>query len=165
MPSSAETSNSLLPGLLARSGPIGRLGMVAKRPEDRFSTAKEIWDELGDWERKAGAPTQSSMDRVEEVKSGERYRVLVADDDEVTQKMLNLQLRRAGFEVRLAADGQEAMDLMDSQINICLFDLNMPRATGMDCLRYVNSHFPETPVIILTASEEIQAIIKPKQAA
>ena len=37
------------------------LRMVAKRPEDRFSTAKEISDELGDWERKADATAQNPL--------------------------------------------------------------------------------------------------------
>jgi DNA-binding NtrC family response regulator len=90
---------------------------------------------------------------------GERCLVLVAEDDEVTRQMLVLQLQKAGFDVRAAGDGREAMDLLDSRVSVCLFDLNMPGATGMECLRYVQSAHPETPVIILTASGEIQDAI------
>lgn len=133
--------------------------MMAKRPEDRFSSTREICTAIADWQSTVDTPAPSSESRAPETPSGEAPTVLVAEDDEVTRQMLCLQLQKAGFEVRVAGDGQEAMDMMDADVTVCLFDLNMPRATGMDCLRHVHSHFPETPVIILTASDEVQDAI------
>ena len=133
--------------------------MVAKRPEDRFSSIRDVCDALDHWQQNALGPGTADDDSPKGAQPGERREVLVAEDDEVTRQMLVMQLKKAGFHVRSASDGQEAMGIMDSQVTVCLFDLNMPRATGMDCLRYVHSRFPETPVIILTASGEIQDAI------
>lgn len=142
------------------------LRMMAKNPKGRFTSAEQIRDAIANWQSNSQPPAQQSTDRRDKSKSIKRHTVLVAEDDEVTRQMLVMQLQKAGFKVRAAGDGQEAMDMMDSQITVCLFDLNMPRASGMDCLRYVHSHFTETPVIILTASDEIQdAIIAMREGA
>jgi CheY-like chemotaxis protein len=135
------------------------LQMMAKRPRDRLAGALQVRDALQNWQTIAAAAQRDPAARPSGGMGGERCLVLVAEDDEVTRQMLVLQLEKAGFEVWAAADGREAMDRLDARVSVCLFDLNMPAANGMDCLRYVQRTHPETPVIILTASGEIQDAI------
>ena len=57
-------------------------------------------------------------------------RVLVADDDEMVLRVARLMLETAGFEVLVACDGQEAVDVFREQgdtIDLVLLDMTMPR--------------------------------------
>jgi CheY-like chemotaxis protein len=133
------------------------LRMVAKQPNDRFSSAAEVRDAIAQWQHEAFATPEPPVCGADA--PGRGRLVLVAEDDDVTRQMLVGQLKKAGCEVRAADNGREALSLLDADVAVCLFDLNMPGANGMECLRHVQCHFPETPVIILTASGEIQNAI------
>ena len=83
-------------------------------------------------------------------------RILVADDELNIRKVLSATLRREGYEVLTAKDGTEAMTLLDSgKVQVVITDLKMPKADGLEVLRYVRSNFPQVPVIIITAHGSI----------
>src|SRR5207244_3120653 len=68
------------------------------------------------------------------------------------RKVLAAMLRREGFDVLTAADGEEALDLMrKARVDLVLSDLRMPKLDGMALLRAALAEFPGTPIIILTA--------------
>lgn len=93
-------------------------------------------------------------------------RVLIADDDPVTRRLLSQYLQDGGFAVELARDGREAIERVSPEIAVCLFDLQMPKASGMDCLRHVREQFPDTPVIVISQFGEIRdAVEAMKQGA
>lgn len=87
-----------------------------------------------------------------------RARVLVVDDELEMRKMLSEHLREKGYDVREAADGEEALARMpEYRPNIVLLDLMMAGIGGMETLRRIKATAPETCVIMVTAVEEIES--------
>jgi DNA-binding response OmpR family regulator len=88
---------------------------------------------------------------------GLKHRVLLADDDHAMRGLLESALRRAGFEVETARDGTELLERLGvAEQNrrapqLIVSDICMPGLTGLDVLTRVRSHFPEVPVILITA--------------
>ncbi|MBI3800367.1 MAG: response regulator [Deltaproteobacteria bacterium] len=82
----------------------------------------------------------------------EKKRILVADDDLLTREIVAKLLREEGYDVALAADGQEAIILTSTYYpDLVLTDLSMPRLTGIGVLIYVRQVTPTIPVIIFTS--------------
>jgi DNA-binding response OmpR family regulator len=80
--------------------------------------------------------------------------LLVADDDEDILALVQLRLSRSGFEVIVARDGQEALQLaQDRHPDLAVLDWMMPKATGLEVLRAIraNSATADIPVVLLTA--------------
>jgi len=81
-------------------------------------------------------------------------RILVVDDEADINTILSVTLRRAGYEVISAADGLEAVEVVQRHApDLILLDVMMPRADGLEALRRIREHPPaaHTPVIMLTA--------------
>ncbi|HXJ12772.1 MAG TPA: response regulator, partial [Candidatus Limnocylindrales bacterium] len=80
--------------------------------------------------------------------------VLVADDNEANRDLLSALLSAEGYQVICAADGQQALDQVDSDsIDLALLDVVMPRPTGFEVCQSIKSK-PETrliPVVLLTS--------------
>ena len=65
-------------------------------------------------------------------------RVLIVDDNLPAAKLLSIVVRNLGNEVRVAGDGQEAIEVADSfQPEVVLMDLGMPRLDGYGAARYI----------------------------
>ena len=80
--------------------------------------------------------------------------LLVADDDEDILALVQLRLSRSGFEVIVARDGQEALQLaQDRHPDLAVLDWMMPKATGLEVLRAIraDSAMADIPVVLLTA--------------
>ncbi len=86
--------------------------------------------------------------------------VLVVDDEPAFRDALEQALRREGFRVHTAEDGEQAVELFDSvHPHIVLLDVMLPRMSGIDVCRYIRSK-ADTPVIMVSArSEEIDAVV------
>ena len=89
---------------------------------------------------------------------GERHRcrVLIADDSPTNRKLLSLILRRAGFEVSIAEDGQQALDACkrkaaDGGHHLVLMDVQMPRLDGLEATRRLRAMSYRRPILALTA--------------
>lgn len=78
-------------------------------------------------------------------------RILVADDEPNLRRVLSAILTREGYEVTQAADGAEALERLDSAVDVVITDLKMPRVDGMEVLRTVSAEHPAIPVIMITA--------------
>jgi CheY-like chemotaxis protein len=71
-------------------------------------------------------------------------RALIVDDDEPIRLMLATLVRRHGFSVETANDGDQAIrSLQHDGFDVVLLDLMMPRVDGWAVLRYMNEHYPE----------------------
>lgn len=81
--------------------------------------------------------------------------MLIADDDAVTRRTLERQLQKAGYEVIVVADGRQAIDRFRPDLAACLFDLNMPGATGLECLRVAQARQSDVPVILISSATEV----------
>jgi DNA-binding response OmpR family regulator len=80
--------------------------------------------------------------------------VLIADDDRDIVRFVALNLRLEGFEVIVANDGQDALDMaLDAQPSLILLDTMMPRLDGYEvCSRLRHQQLGSPiPVIMLTA--------------
>lgn len=86
----------------------------------------------------------------------ESQRILIADDDPVTLRVLSHYLTAAGYEILTAEDGRQAQRRMSRDVAVALFDLDMPHASGLDCLRHVRSNSPETNVIMVSGKGQIE---------
>ena len=80
-----------------------------------------------------------------------RLRVLVADDESIIRMGLRTMLTELGHEVRLAADGREALSLMRAApFDLALLDIQMPLTDGLEVAKVIARKQP-MPVLILTA--------------
>lgn len=90
----------------------------------------------------------------------ERLRVLVADDEPHIGKIIKMKLEQGPFDVTLAYDGQEAMDVLEqgNDFALIVLDLMMPRLSGLDVLLRLRSddRWKSLPCIVLTAAGEQQ---------
>lgn len=88
------------------------------------------------------------------VTSSARSRVLVADNDEDALTATALRLGRAGYDVLVARDGEEALACaLAEQPDLCVLDVVMPKLTGYDvtrCLR-ADARTSNIRVLLLTA--------------
>lgn len=87
--------------------------------------------------------------------------ILVAEDDEAIRGVLADTLEGAGYAVRTAADGRQALELLLSYpIDLALLDVNMPEINGFRLLRMMAKECPGIPSIILTAHGEEKERVK-----
>lgn len=78
-------------------------------------------------------------------------RILIVEDDADSANILEAYLRRDGYEVALAEDGQRGLDLHKSwQPDLILLDVMLPRLSGTEVLSAVRRS-SDTPVIMVTA--------------
>jgi CheY-like chemotaxis protein len=86
--------------------------------------------------------------------------VLVADDEPHIGRIIKMKLEQGPFRVTLAYDGQEALDALERESDICLvlLDLMMPHLSGLDVLSAMRTHprWRDLPCIILTAAGQEQ---------
>lgn len=81
--------------------------------------------------------------------------ILVAEDHEINQLAIRATLEHMGFEVTLAADGQEVMKRLDEQRwKLIMLDLYMPEMNGFDTARKIRKirQYDHTPILALTAN-------------
>ena len=82
------------------------------------------------------------------------FRILIAEDDPSTARLLCAIVKRAGYEPLIAADGVQALELLDhNQIDLLLCDVMMPRMDGLEVCRRIRKA-GNTPVMMLTAKGE-----------
>jgi two-component system KDP operon response regulator KdpE len=78
-------------------------------------------------------------------------RILIVDDDESTLDLLSIQLKTEGYQVQTAANGADALDLIDHQLpDLILLDLLMPDIDGLAICRRVR-RFSDVPIVVLSA--------------
>lgn len=90
-------------------------------------------------------------------------RILVVDDEEVIRKFLRIHLAKLGYEVKEAADGEQAMEqLRKEDFDLLICDVVMPKKDGWEVIKEVKSNpkTKEMPVIVLTARNEDSDMFK-----
>lgn len=82
----------------------------------------------------------------------EKTSLLIVDDDPPIRKLLERVALRAGFEVGLAKDGVEALEMLAQRpYNIAIIDLMMPRLSGYELVQRISSMNPRPIVLVATA--------------
>ncbi|MEA9392320.1 envelope stress response regulator transcription factor CpxR [Acerihabitans sp. TG2] len=77
-------------------------------------------------------------------------KLLLVDDDRELTALLKELLEMEGFEVLVAYDGEQALNALDSSVDLLLLDVMMPKKNGIDTLKELRQQH-QTPVIMLTA--------------
>ncbi|WP_422803702.1 response regulator transcription factor [Streptococcus sp. FT1-106] len=78
--------------------------------------------------------------------------ILLAEDDQVLQHLLATALRQEGYQVSLANDGQEALDIFEHDfIDFLITDVMMPKVDGYELIDSLRLTKPDLPILILTA--------------
>lgn len=84
--------------------------------------------------------------------------VLIDDDPAWTQAATTL-LHDDGFEVRTAANGEEALEVLaETSPQLVILDLGVPFVGGLDVLQELRRREPRVPVIVVTANEASSAM-------
>lgn len=94
-------------------------------------------------------------------------RILVVDDNALNRDMLGRRLSRRGYEVGIAEDGQQALDLLHREpYDLILLDWMMPGLSGIDVLKQIRAtHSPmDLPVIMATAKTEADDVVEALRA-
>ncbi len=90
-------------------------------------------------------------------------KILVVDDEKHIVKLVEVNLKKHGYDVVTAYDGVEALEKVESEHpDMLVLDVMMPRMNGFDVLKRLqsNPHTQEIPVIMLTAKAQDADIFK-----
>ncbi len=91
--------------------------------------------------------------------------VLVVDDDAPIRDSLERILKRDGYAIQTAADGESALEIIRHQpVNLILADLRMPNMDGLQLLKAVKILSPEIEVVLMTAYGEVDIAVQAMQA-
>ncbi|MDI7258293.1 MAG: sigma-54 dependent transcriptional regulator [Thermodesulfobacteriota bacterium] len=88
-------------------------------------------------------------------------KILVADDEKSMREFLDIMLKKEGYKVALASNGEEVLKLIEKDIfDLALVDIRMPKLDGISALKRIKSFSPETIVIVITAYASADTAIK-----
>lgn len=88
-------------------------------------------------------------------------RILVVDDEESIRTVLRTLLSRLGYEVTTATNGVEALECLSAEtLDVVLTDLRMPKMDGMTLLEKIVNHYPDIPVVVLTAHGSVDTAVE-----
>ena len=102
--------------------------------------------------------------------TGQRLRLLVAEDNSVNQKVLMKLLEKAGHTAELVQDGEAALDILEARadhFDAVLMDVNMPHMDGLEAtriFRYTSLGERHVPIIGLTADATEEMAVRCQQA-
>ncbi|HEY9219337.1 MAG TPA: response regulator [Phenylobacterium sp.] len=92
--------------------------------------------------------------------------IFIADDDPLVVSLVQLRLSMAGYDVKSAGDGVEALEALNSlSPSLIILDLEMPRLGGLDTLKHLRNHprLKATPMLVLTASADSADVVSARR--
>lgn len=90
--------------------------------------------------------------------------ILVVDDEDALRTVLSGELASEGYEVRTAADGDEAVNEMGkANFDLVLLDIKMPRMNGFEVLKFIKEKHAKTKVVMLTGFADLKNAIESKK--
>ena len=88
-------------------------------------------------------------------------KLLVADDEQSMREFLDIMLKKEGYKVSLASNGEEVLKLAERDIfDLILMDIRMPKLDGIAVLKKIKALSPETIVIMITAYASTDTAIR-----
>jgi two-component system response regulator PilR (NtrC family) len=88
-------------------------------------------------------------------------KILIVDDERSMRDVLSIMLKRAGYGVTVATDGEEAVEQLGKEIfDLVITDLKMPKVGGMEVLKAVKETSPETVVLMITAFASTETAVE-----
>ncbi len=89
-------------------------------------------------------------------------RILVVDDEPAVRRALERALKLERYEVKLAEDGEQALDALaeSGAVDALILDVAMPRLDGLEVCRRMRRAGDRTPILMLTARDAIEDRVK-----
>lgn len=85
------------------------------------------------------------------------FQIMVVEDDHNTRKLMETVLNENGYETVLAKDGEEALNLLDTNhVDLILLDIMMPFMDGFEFLKLLRSTGWNLPILMVTAKESVE---------
>ena len=80
-------------------------------------------------------------------------KILVCEDNILTLRTVEFALKKAGYEVIKAEDGDQGIKILDDQkVDLVITDINMPYTKGLELVRHVNTKLEKKiPVVIISS--------------
>lgn len=89
-------------------------------------------------------------------KEEDMKKILIVEDEEKLSRLLELELNYENYETEIASNGQDALLLLlDNAYDLILLDIMIPELSGLEVLRRMRRQQITTPVILLTARDEV----------
>ena len=87
-------------------------------------------------------------------------RLLIIDDEPSIRESLEVLLTLEGFDVTLAVDGKQGLDILSrDEFDLLLLDLALPGESGIDLLPRITAMHPQLPVIMITAFGTVNNVV------
>jgi DNA-binding NtrC family response regulator len=87
-------------------------------------------------------------------------RLLIIDDEPSIRESLEVLLTLEGFDVTLAIDGKQGLDILSrAEFDLLLLDLALPGESGIDLLPRITAMHPQLPVIMITAFGTVNNVV------
>ena len=92
-------------------------------------------------------------------------KLLIADDDRDFRESLGEVFERRGYSTRLAADGREAVEIVQKsrELHLVILDVHMPRLTGLQALEEIRQMFEKALPCILMSAQLDEEIVRQAQ--
>lgn len=88
-------------------------------------------------------------------------KILIVDDERSMRDVLSIMLKRAGYEVTVAADGDEAIEQIGKEpFDLVITDLKMPKVGGLEVLKAAKKASSETVVLVITAFASTESAVE-----
>jgi two-component system NtrC family response regulator len=88
-------------------------------------------------------------------------RILFIDDDRAGREVALFNLRKSGYEVTAASDGQEGLAAFSpGKFDLVITDVKMPGISGIEVLRRIRSQAPDVPVLVITAFGNVETAVQ-----
>jgi two-component system chemotaxis response regulator CheY len=95
-------------------------------------------------------------------------RILIVDDAKTIRQQVNFTLKKAGYDVVEAEDGEDGIEKLkqNPDVAVIISDVNMPKLNGIDMVRTINedADLPHPPILILTTESAPEFIKQAKSA-
>lgn len=86
--------------------------------------------------------------------------ILIADDEDMIRELINITLSKEGFTCFQAASAEEGLEIINNQrLDLALLDIMMPGRSGIDLLKDIKQTTPETPVLMITAMNDMDTAL------
>jgi len=109
---------------------------------------------------------ETGLPNTERERAFSRFSILIADDDRGIRETLGEVLQDRGFDTLLAKDGGEAVEIVQVQmVHLVLFDMHMPRLTGLEALSLLRQTLHKVlPAVLMTADATTELLRQAFQA-
>ena len=89
-------------------------------------------------------------------------KILICEDEEIMLTALEFRLRKQGFSVTLAKDGQEALTkVKEENPDLVVLDVMMPHVSGLELIEYVRQDLKSPlPLLVLSALEHDEIVLE-----